>query len=74
MPDPTPLIAALLPQSGTPYIVVALAGFGVGIFGHMAGWRWLIGVGIAMICAGALLGPLAVNLTDDAPPRLERPR
>ena len=73
MPD-LALIAAALPQSGTPYIVIALSGFAVGILGHLAGSRLLVAVGVALICLGALLLPLALNLTEDDPPQIERLR
>ena len=73
MPDPA-LILAALPQSSTPYIVIALSGFAIGILGHLAGARWLVAVGIALVCLGALLLPLALNLTEDTPPQIERLR
>jgi hypothetical protein len=68
------MIAAALPESGTPYIVIALSGFAVGILGHLAGSRLLVGVGVALVCLGALLLPLALNLTEDDPPEIERLR
>jgi hypothetical protein len=68
------LAANLLPHSGTPYILLVLAGFAVGILGHMAGTRWLIAAGVALIVLGALLFPLAINLTESTPPQVENPR
>ncbi len=65
---------AALPQSSTPYIAIALSGFAVGVLGHLAGARWLVAAGIALVCLGALLLPLALNLTEDAPPEIERVR
>ena len=73
MPDLAPILAAL-PESGTPYIVIALAGFALGVLGHLAGSRLLVGVGIALVCLGALLLPLALNLTEEEPPEIERLR
>ncbi len=66
--------AALLPHSGTPYIVMVLAGFGLGILGYMSTTRWLVGVGIALIVLGALLFPVAINLTESTPPEVHNPR
>jgi hypothetical protein len=72
--DPTGLpAAALLPHSGTPYIVMVLAGFGIGIFGYMSSSRWLVVVGIALIVLGALLFPIAINLTESTPPQVHEP-
>ena len=68
MPDLVLPLAALLPHSPTPYVVLMLAGFGVGILGHLAGARWLVGAGVVLIALGALLLPLAANLTTDNRP------
>ena len=65
---------ALLPHSGTPYILLVLCGFAVGILGHMAGTRWLIVAGVALIVLGALLFPVAINLTESTPPQVENAR
>jgi hypothetical protein len=54
--------AALLPQSVTPYVLLMLAGFGVGIFGHLAGARWLVAAGIALIGLGAFLLPFVAHV------------
>ena len=67
-------VAALLPHSGTPYIVMVLAGFGLGILGYMSTTRWLVGAGIALIVLGALLFPVAINLTESTPPEVHNPR
>ena len=75
MPDLVLPLAALLPHSPTPYVVLMLAGFGVGILGHLAGARWLVGAGVVLIALGALLLPLAANITtDDRPPPIEESR
>jgi len=75
VPDLLLPLAALLPHSPTPYVVLMLAGFGVGILGHLAGVRWLVAAGVVLIALGALLLPLAANLTtDDRPAPIEESR
>lgn len=65
-------LAALLPQGPGPYIALMLAGFAIGILGHLAGSRWLVAAGVILIFLGAFLFPLAVNLTtEDRPPPIE---
>jgi hypothetical protein len=66
--DMTPSILAFLPESGTPYFVLMLAGFVVGAWGHGMKSRFVAGLGIAMIFLGTLLLPLAVVATNDEPP------
>ncbi len=67
-------VATLLPHSGTPYITMVLVGFVVGILGYMSSTRWLVGVGIALIVLGALLFPVAINLSESTPPEVHEPR
>jgi len=68
-------LAALFPQSPGPYIALMLIGFGVGILGHLSGARWLVAAGVALIALGALLLPLAANITtDNRPPPIEESR
>jgi hypothetical protein len=74
MLDPALPAATLLPHSGTPYIVMVLAGFGLGILGYMSSSRLLVGIGIALIVLGALLFPVAINLTESTPPEVHEPR
>jgi hypothetical protein len=75
MPDFVLPLAALLPQGPGPYIALMLIGFGVGILGHLSGARWLIGAGVVLIALGALLLPLAVNITTtNRPPPIEESR
>jgi hypothetical protein len=64
----TPLVLAFLPESGTPYFVLMLAGFVVGAWGHGMKSRFVVALGIAMIFLGTLLLPLAVVATNDEPP------
>lgn len=68
MPDLALPLAALLPHSPTPYIALMLAGFAVGILGHLAGARWLVAAGVFLIALGALLLPLVANVTTQNKP------
>jgi hypothetical protein len=73
--DPSLPLAALLPHSPGPYIALMLAGFVIGILGHLSRARWLVATGIFLIFLGAFLFPLAVNLTTgDRPPPIEESR
>jgi hypothetical protein len=66
---------ALLPHSPTPYITLMLAGFVVGILGHLTRARWLVAAGVILIFLGALLFPLLANVTtEDRPPPIEESR
>ncbi|HET9154791.1 MAG TPA: hypothetical protein VFN85_11825 [Solirubrobacterales bacterium] len=56
-------LAALLPHTPTPYLVLIIAGFAVGILGHLAGARWLVAAGVVLIALGALLLPIAAGVT-----------
>jgi hypothetical protein len=70
----TPL-AALLPHSPTPYIALMLAGFVIGILGHLTRARWLVAAGVILIFLGSLLFPLLANVTtDERPPPIEESR
>lgn len=71
MPDFALLLATLLPHSATPYVVLMILGFATGILGHLAASRWLIAIGVILIFLGAFLFPLALNLTESTPPRVE---
>jgi hypothetical protein len=71
--DLVPPLASLLPHSAGPYIALVLIGFVVGILGHLSTARWLIAAGVILIFLGALLFPLALNLTEETPPRIEAP-
>jgi hypothetical protein len=63
-----PPLAALLPHSAGPYIALTLAGMVIGILGHLLGARWMVAAGVILVCLGAFLFPLAVNLTGTEPP------
>lgn len=74
MSDLPSLPVALLPTSPGPYIALMLAGFAIGILGHLTRSRWLIASGIILIFLGAFLFPLAVNLTTEDRPQVEESR
>ncbi len=59
--------ADLLPHTISPYLTLMLVGFSVGIFGHLAKSRLIVGLGIAMIFLATLLLPLAVIATHNKP-------
>jgi hypothetical protein len=65
-------IAALLPHSIGPYIALMLCGFAIGILGHLSSSRALVAAGVILIALGAFLFPLALNLTTETPPRVEK--
>jgi hypothetical protein len=65
-------LAALFPHSPGPYVALMLAGFAIGILGHLTRARWLVAAGVILIFLGALLFPLAANLTtENRPPPIE---
>jgi hypothetical protein len=61
--DLLPPLVALLPRSPGPYVALMLAGFVIGILGHLTKTRWMIASGVILIFLGAFLFPLAANLT-----------
>ena len=67
-------LAALLPHSAGPYIALMLIGLATGILGHLTTARWLVVAGIILVSLGAFLFPLALNLTEEAPPQVETTR
>lgn len=66
-------LADLLPHSASPYIALMLIGFAIGILGHLSSARWLVAAGIILIFLGALLFPVAVNFTQEAPRQIDAP-
>jgi hypothetical protein len=73
--DLVPPLAGLFPHSPGPYIALMLAGFVIGIVGHVFRARWLIAAGVALIFLGALLFPLLANVTsENRPPPIEESR
>ena len=65
-------VATLLPHSIGPYIALMLSGFAIGILGHLSSSRWLVAAGVILIALGAFLFPLALTVTTETPPRVER--
>lgn len=55
-------LAALLPHGPGPYAALMLAGFAIGIVGHLTGSRLLVASGVTLIVLGALLLPLLGNV------------
>jgi hypothetical protein len=75
VPDLVLPIADLLPTRPGPYVAMMLAGFVIGTCGHLFKAKWLIISGVVLIFLGALLFPLAANITsDDRPPPIEESR
>jgi F0F1-type ATP synthase assembly protein I len=65
-------IAALLPHSIGPYIALVLIGFAIGILGHLSSSRPLVLAGVILIFLGAFLFPVALNVTTETPPQVEK--
>ena len=61
------LVAGILPETITPYLLLMLAGFVVGTAGHLYKSKLTVGIGIAMIFCATLLLPLALIATEDSP-------
>jgi hypothetical protein len=57
----------ILPESIGPYVALMMAGFVIGIVGHLFRSRWLVALGIILIFLAALALPLALNVTTDTP-------
>jgi hypothetical protein len=66
--DLLPPLADLFPHSPGPYIALMLAGFVIGIIGHVFRAKWLVAAGVALIFLGALLFPLLANVTSQNRP------
>jgi hypothetical protein len=66
--DLLPPLADLFPHSPGPYIALMLAGFVIGIVGHVFKAKWLVAAGVALIFLGALLFPLLANVTSENRP------
>jgi hypothetical protein len=70
--DLVPPLAGLFPNSPGPYVALMLAGFAIGILGHLTRTKWLVASGVILIFLGALLFPLAASLTTNTrPPPVE---
>jgi hypothetical protein len=60
-------LAGILPESIGPYVSLMMAGFLVGIIGHLTRSRWLIALGIILVFLAAAGFPLALNVFSDRP-------
>lgn len=60
-------IALTLPRSIGPYLALMLAGFVLGVAGHLYSSRLVVAVGILAIALATLLLPLALVVTESAP-------
>jgi hypothetical protein len=44
-----------------------MAGFLIGVFGHLSRSRWLVALGIILVFLAALAFPLALNVSSEKP-------
>lgn len=51
------IVLGSLRTSPQPIVTLMLVGFGVGVFGHLAGSKPLIAVGIGLVFVAGLLAP-----------------
>jgi hypothetical protein len=65
--NPRVLLASVLPDTITPYLLLMLAGFVVGSAGHLYKSKVTVAIGIMMIFAATLLLPLALVATEESP-------
>jgi hypothetical protein len=68
-------VAAVLPESATPYVVLTCIGFFVAIWGHGMHAKWVVATGIILIFLSVLLFPIALKVFsgEDTPPRDKNP-
>jgi hypothetical protein len=59
IPDPSPEFGS----SPWPFVILMLAGFVIGTFGHIIKSKPVIATGIGLIFLGTLVLPLIVNLS-----------
>ena len=57
-----------MPDSLTPYLVMMIAGFAIGIYGHAMKSRLVVAIGILLVFLATALMPLALNIFSDEPP------
>ncbi len=50
--------------SPNPFIALMLAGFAIGVFGHLYGSRLIVGIGIAIVFVATLVIPLALSVSN----------
>ena len=60
-------VAAILPESIGPYVSLMMAGFLIGVLGHLTRSRWLVALGIILVFLAAAAFPLALNVLSDKP-------
>src|SRR5919198_6468878 len=63
-----PTLIGALPRSFGPYATLMMAGFVIGILGHLSRSRWLVAIGVILIFIGAFLLPLALRATTNEEP------
>jgi hypothetical protein len=61
------VLASFLPESGTPYFVMMIAGFVIGAWGHGMKSRFVVALGIALIFLATVLLPIALIATGEEP-------
>ena len=58
---------AVLPEDETPYLLLMVAGFVVGVAGHVFRLRWLVAIGSLMIFLATFLLPVALTIVNEEP-------
>lgn len=61
------VLASVLPHSVGPYVALMVAGFVVGVLGHLGRSRWLVTVGIILVFLAAVGFPVVLNLFSEQP-------
>ncbi len=56
-----------MPESLTPYLIIMLAGFVIGIYGHAAKSRLVVAIGIFLVFLATALIPIALTIFADDP-------
>lgn len=59
IPDPSPEFGS----SPTPFVMLMVAGFVIGILGHLVRSRPLVAIGVGILFVGTFLFPLAIYLS-----------
>ena len=61
------LAASFLPESTGPYLVLLVAGFAIGGYGHVAKLRWLVIFGILLILTATVMFQIALRTLPNPP-------
>lgn len=61
------LLPGALPDAIEPYLALMIAGFVLGILGHIARSRWMVAIGVMMILLAALVFPFLLQLFSEEP-------